>query len=859
MLRIRWFLLVCCVPGIVTAQDKRELVQRGKAATAFLDLPQKEISATAVCIHKSGLFVTNEHAVKNVAQGAKVKLIFNPNDDNRREVEAKILRQDAELDLAVLRAEGDTLTDFESLRLGDDTGLFETMSVTAFGFPFGKKLAEEDEQYPDVSVNVGRVTALRKRAGKLDRIQLDAQLNPGNSGGPVIDDTGDVVGIVQAGVFATGVNFAIPSSLVRSFLSKPELVFRPPMIAADKKHEPAEFQVQLVPFLRPLQRARVALELTTDGHQPRTFAAESADSLLYTIKATPIPAPSVNEPLWITGTVSFAQGNLSGSFQDRAIELNGATIKLSELRSIQWGDEPQLIRHDGTQLAGRPAGLESLSVDVGHYLLNVELARAQRLDLRPVDQRTPGVRYLLTVSVGNEELARNEGSLTIADTVGGSSLPTTVFTPYTGDKQTLELPDSISDAVLAGGGRLLLLHLRKSRKLAVYDVNQTKIARFLSLGSDQAFIAAGLEKLIVLAPSEGVIERWSLTSFERETTRPLPVSGVIKSIALGYASRGPLLIHAGVSTDALARTIFAFVDLEKFEPLPIQAANNGHYSSYRDAVHIRASGTGDVFGMWCTSHSPQGMQTLVLLGKDAKVSYQHDSAGHIAPNFDGSAILTGFAGECTPDLNRKGGESHGHSGQMPTIPSTHPRFYVAVPSEPGAQFNLGGEPFANRKPTLHTLGSDTRIADLPSLDLGKPVDNASWSADDFTLDKRVLFVPQANQLVSIPFTNDRLIVQRFDTREVLEKANVDYFYVTSVPPRLFRKGERYHYTVEVASRKGGVDYELSSGPPGMSLSKSGDLYWNVPGDFANERVSVIITVRSVDGQTLYDSFQLTPQ
>lgn len=76
---------------------------------------------------------------------------------------------------------------------------------------------------PDYAGKVAALTALRKRAGKLDRIQLDAQLNPGNSGGPVIDDTGDVVGIVQAGVLASGVNFAIPSSLVRSFLSKPEL------------------------------------------------------------------------------------------------------------------------------------------------------------------------------------------------------------------------------------------------------------------------------------------------------------------------------------------------------------------------------------------------------------------------------------------------------------------------------------------------------------------------------------------------------------------------------------------------------------------------------------------------------------
>ena len=43
----------------------------------------------------------------------------------------------------------------------------------------------------------------------MDRIQLDAQLNPGNSGGPVIDDSGAIIGIVQSGVLGAGVNFAL--------------------------------------------------------------------------------------------------------------------------------------------------------------------------------------------------------------------------------------------------------------------------------------------------------------------------------------------------------------------------------------------------------------------------------------------------------------------------------------------------------------------------------------------------------------------------------------------------------------------------------------------------------------------------
>jgi S1-C subfamily serine protease len=47
-------------------------------------------------------------------------------------------------------------------------------------------------------VNLGRITALRKLNGKLERIQLDASLNPGNSGGPVCNEAGQIVGVVQS-------------------------------------------------------------------------------------------------------------------------------------------------------------------------------------------------------------------------------------------------------------------------------------------------------------------------------------------------------------------------------------------------------------------------------------------------------------------------------------------------------------------------------------------------------------------------------------------------------------------------------------------------------------------------------------
>lgn len=71
------------------------------------------------------------------------------------------------------------------------------MPVVAFGYPFGIRLAFKEGEYPNPTVSLGRITALRKSQGTLQAIQINAALHPGNSGGPVLNDKGEVIAIVQ--------------------------------------------------------------------------------------------------------------------------------------------------------------------------------------------------------------------------------------------------------------------------------------------------------------------------------------------------------------------------------------------------------------------------------------------------------------------------------------------------------------------------------------------------------------------------------------------------------------------------------------------------------------------------------------
>src|SRR5665213_2506411 len=169
---------------------KVEIAKQGKAATAFVEISSKGGSGTAFCVHPSGLFVTNEHVVRTAGDDF-ITLVLNPSLDTQKILKAKVVRIDKTADLALLRAAD--AADLPSLHLGAVDAVAELAEVVVCGFPLGAALATEKKEYPAVSVNAGSVTSLRLKGGQLQFIQINAALTFGNSGGPVLDDTGKVI------------------------------------------------------------------------------------------------------------------------------------------------------------------------------------------------------------------------------------------------------------------------------------------------------------------------------------------------------------------------------------------------------------------------------------------------------------------------------------------------------------------------------------------------------------------------------------------------------------------------------------------------------------------------------------------
>jgi len=157
-------------------------------------------SGSGVVVDEHGTFLTNSHVVHGATA---VEAEFS---DGRTRL-ADVVGDDPATDLALLRVHGDA--PFPHARLGDSNRLRVGDFAIALGSPLG--LAR--------TITLGIVSALgrtlRGGGGRVIEgvIQTDAPLNPGNSGGPLVDASGTVVGINTAIVAgAQGLSFAIPSN-----------------------------------------------------------------------------------------------------------------------------------------------------------------------------------------------------------------------------------------------------------------------------------------------------------------------------------------------------------------------------------------------------------------------------------------------------------------------------------------------------------------------------------------------------------------------------------------------------------------------------------------------------------------------
>jgi len=163
-------------------------------------------SGTAFFVDEKGHVVTNYHVVEDSDDECKIMY-------RNKEYDAKIIAKDSKLDLALLKT---SIKNKNFIKISNKSPV-KLQRIIAAGYPHGKNLSD------DLKFTSGIISALKGYDDDTAQLQIDAALNPGNSGGPIVDEkNGNLVAVAVAGLrkdMSEGINFGIKASQVSDFLN----------------------------------------------------------------------------------------------------------------------------------------------------------------------------------------------------------------------------------------------------------------------------------------------------------------------------------------------------------------------------------------------------------------------------------------------------------------------------------------------------------------------------------------------------------------------------------------------------------------------------------------------------------------
>ncbi len=204
--------------------DEKRIVEKPKKKEPKKEKPKKQTpddnkivaaaSGTGFFVSRSGHIISNHHVIEGCDA---TKLTFKG-----KEVVADVLAVDKMNDLAILKA--NLIPNQVYSVANEDAALLEDIIIA--GYPLGKKVSAA------IKTSKGSVTALAGYGDNYSEFQTDAALNQGNSGGPIMNQKGNVIGVAVANygkkVGVESFNFGIKSSTLKTFASANGLTFLPP-------------------------------------------------------------------------------------------------------------------------------------------------------------------------------------------------------------------------------------------------------------------------------------------------------------------------------------------------------------------------------------------------------------------------------------------------------------------------------------------------------------------------------------------------------------------------------------------------------------------------------------------------------
>lgn len=760
-----------------------EVLKKAKESTVLVVTPKG--TGTAFCVSSSrGFFLTNYHVVEGANS---ITLVSSPAAKNFQRVKGTVIAQDAKSDLALISANFTKPLPF--LRIGDDSAIFETQTITAFGYPFGMALAVKDK-YPAISVNVGRITSIRKEDDKIKAIQTDASVNPGNSGGPVLDEKGNVIGIVVSGISAAQVNFAIPCSIAIGFLEQPIITMKPDGADRVDFTKKVQFNINVVSLGASQSKYDVFLKI--DG---KKFKASRRGKGLYEI------------------VLKIADHDIGDA--NRA-EYTIEVWHKGMLKNVAQGRFSRKIARKST-----PSSMPQKTLST--KVLTGDILTPPPFDVSPILALSP--------------------------------------THNLSEKTEIKLGEAITDIAVGGHGRFLAMYLGESNEIRVFDMASLSMRdTTVKLENGPMMISAGSERIVAVDPLKGEIHSIPFQTMKVEKSVKLPWQGTPFDIELGRSSDSLAVISykANVVSAPHHRTPYFFhVGNMKGKDVRFDIGS-GTVQEYRG----RPDASGNVF---CFTGRYGSNYSAAFSGESFRIIETNGIVGRewSIPSLGGDYLVNCYSGTKTLAGHFLSPKVFPNSEiERYFLPSGHPSFYVQIETTTDSR-----HPEFAKMPRLSLIPNGESI---PIAHLDDPIEEikfalrkgpgsraTEWTSFDFTWFRRIHVMPQLNVVITIPESNDRLILRPFDFDSAIKKEGENFLFVSSTPKHYGVALQKYYYPIEVRTNSDSVKFAVLSGPVGLTVSGDGGVSWSPPPNQRGKTHKVVIRIEDGNGLNRMHSFPLS--
>ncbi len=340
---------------------------------------EKEVTrgnGSGVIVDASGFILTNHHVIVG-ADRIKIKLA------DGSEYPGRIVGSDQETDLAVVKI--DPKGDLPSARIGDSDRMQVGDWVLAIGSPFG---LDQTVTAGIISAKDREATELRNRPSFQHFLQTDAAINRGNSGGPLINLAGEVIGINTAIATSTGdyngIGFALPSGEAIQIYRQLTRTGRVMRGFLGVMTDPVTAQIAKVYGLEAARGAIVSIVTET-----------------YQVNGREVATPAARAGLRLGDIVVQYRGESIRSSQDLIRRVAGTPIGAEvEIKVVRSGQEVSLLTTVGTRPMsenGRQSIASAISPEEGNRGLGFDVANMPIVSARDTDLQ--GVSGVMVVRV----------------------------------------------------------------------------------------------------------------------------------------------------------------------------------------------------------------------------------------------------------------------------------------------------------------------------------------------------------------------------------------------------------------------------------------------------------------------------